>query len=48
MRRVHCVDHQLDVHVAFDPATAASVDEFLGWLGYDGISIVLQPIDQRT
>jgi hypothetical protein len=46
-RQLHGVDRELDVHVALDLAAAGLVDELLGRLGDDGVTVVVEPIDQR-
>jgi hypothetical protein len=42
----HRIDREFDVHVALQLAAAGGVDVFLGRLGYDGVAVVIQPIDQ--
>jgi hypothetical protein len=42
------IDRKLDVHIAFHPAAAAGVGEFLGRLGDDGVAIVVEPVEQRA
>src|SRR6185369_14534209 len=46
LRHLHGVDRQLNFHIAFGPATAIAVEEFLYCLGDDGVSVVVEPIDQ--
>jgi len=45
---LHRIDRELNIHVAFDLAAAAGVDEFLGRLGDDGVAVIIEPVDQRT
>src|SRR5215472_1392607 len=42
------IDRQLDVHVTLDPAASHRVGEFLCRLGYHGVAIVIEPIDERS
>jgi hypothetical protein len=44
---LHRVHRELDVHVAPDLAAAASVDEFLGRLGDDGVAVVVEPVGRE-
>ena len=46
--KFHGIDREFDVHVAFDLAASARVDEFLGSFGNDGVAVVVEPIDQRA
>ncbi len=46
-RHLHGIDGKLDIHVAFDLASAGLVDELFGRLGDDGVAVIVEPIDQR-
>ena len=41
------VDGELDIHVAFDPAAAQRIGEFLGGFGDQGVAVIGQPVGQR-
>src|SRR5581483_6454465 len=45
---LHGVDGELNVHIALDLPAAGGVDEFLRRLGDDGVTVVVEPVDQRT
>ena len=47
MRHVEHVDRELDVHIALDLSPAHGIRELLGGLGHHGVSVVIEPIDQR-
>src|SRR5262245_13961303 len=44
----HGIDRELDVHVSFDFAPTSLIHEFLGRLGDDRITVVVEPVDQRA
>jgi hypothetical protein len=46
LRQLHGVDGQFNFHFAFGTATAIAIEEFLRCLGDDGVSVLIQPIDQ--
>ena len=48
LRHFHDVNRQLDIHVAFDLATASGIGEFLGRFCDHGIAVVIKPIDKRA
>ena len=44
----HGIDGEFDVHIALHLAAARGVDELLGRLGDDGVTVVVKPVDQRA
>ena len=46
--KLHGVDGQFDVHVALDLTPAHGVGVFLGGLCHHAVTVVMQPVDQRT
>ena len=42
------IDGKLDIHVAFDFSTARRVGVLFGRFGNHGITVIVQPIDQRA
>ena len=46
--KLHRVDCDFDVHITFESPTAFTIVKLFGGFRDDGITVVIEPVDQRT